>query len=847
MIKRIFALALITCVASIACAQLQSGSPWPKVHGNLQNTNEGLGAGVPTPYLEWAWGSSSDHCGPAVISADGTVYFSDTNNGIYSLVAVNSLTGATKWQTQLTGPIAGSPAIGSDGTIYVCSQQQFLAFTDTGPSARLKWSSFFINQLAGSPTIESNGDVVISDGGFLLGIQDSGSSGTVVWNAILGANIETSPAIGTDGSIYVGDDDDIFFAFDASGNELSNYQTSSTDAITQDSAIFPNGELLAVAGTALFYLSNPAALANNGTVSFGSVIGTPAVPSSSYYAPAAGFSGANDFIVNLPSQSWLYRAAGIAGSTSAVQATDGTLYFGSDELYSLTTDGSFNWSYPIEPNAPMAMDGNGTLYMPDTANGGFAAIGNPIPSFTLSSSSVFGGDNNPVVGTIQFAGSLTSQDIQGAQLSSSSSDVTFGSLTQVTGNTYQANFTTSAVTAPVTVTLGVSYLSSTTSATLTVNPVNLEQIRLEPTSEQGGQRAAVAFYLFAPAPAGGITVNVASSSTDAVFDSNTISIPHGAQAGNVLIHTLPVSSEEAINITGTYNGITLHRILTLEPAALTGIKVGPTTVLGGANSQLAVYLNGKAGATGDSVTLSSSSPDVTVPGSLSVASGATDANVTIQTAPVSSSEQVTLSATFGSTTLQTTINLTPAVLSGINVTKPGSVIGGFPTQLAVYLNGRAGVSGAFIIISSSSPDASVSDAFIYQGSGSTNVGVSTAPVDATEQITITATYGSVTLNTNLTLNPAALNAVQLQPAGVEGGNSSAFAVYLNGPAGPSGTVLTLSSNSSDATVPATVTIPAGATSANVHVLTVPVSAAEQVTISATLGGKTLTKQLTISP
>ena len=56
--------------------------------------------------------------------------------------------------------------------------------------------------------------------------------------------------------------------------------------------------------------------------------------------------------------------------------------------------------------------------------------------------------------------------------------------------------------------------------------------------------------------------------------------------------------------------------------------------------------------------------------------------------------------------------------------------------------------------------------------------------------------------------------IKLEPTTVVGGNNAAFAVYLNGPAGPGGTVVTLTSSSSNATSPATVTIPQGATDAN---------------------------------
>jgi photosystem II stability/assembly factor-like uncharacterized protein len=377
--------------------------------------------------------------------------------------------------------------------------------------------------------------------------------------------------------------------------------------------------------------------------------------------------------------------------------------------------------------------------------------------------------------------------------------------------------------------------------------VGLEQIRLQPTTMQGGQQGAVAFYLNTIARSGSVTVNVGSSSSDAVLGSSTITIPQGSQAGNTLIHTLPVDAAEQIKITGSYNGTTLYRYLTLEPATLSGIKVAPTTLEGGYSGALAVYLNGLAGPSGATVSLSSGSPDVTVQGSVMVNPGSNSANVTISTVAVSSPETVTLMATYGATTLNTTVTLNPPLLTGA-VLQNATVTGGNPTAIALYLNERAPTGGTTITLSSSSADATIAGtAVIAQGAASTNVVIHTAVVSATEPITITATYGSTTLNRTLTLNPAALTSVKLNPTSVTGGSKTVFSVYLNGPAGPGGTAVSLSSASGDATIIPSVTIPQGATFANVSVSTKAVGASEQVNISATVGATTVTAPLTINP
>ena len=90
----------------------------------------------------------------------------------------------------------------------------------------------------------------------------------------------------------------------------------------------------------------------------------------------------------------------------------------------------------------------------------------------------------------------------------------------------------------------------------------------------------------------------------------------------------------------------------------------------------------------------------------------------------------------------------------------------------------------------------------------------------------------------LTVNPIALSALSLWPFSVAGGVSTAYnKVTLTGPAGPSGVVVSLSSsNPAVASVPASVTVAAGAsTSPYFTITTSQVATATQVTITAAYG------------
>ncbi len=93
-----------------------------------------------------------------------------------------------------------------------------------------------------------------------------------------------------------------------------------------------------------------------------------------------------------------------------------------------------------------------------------------------------------------------------------------------------------------------------------------------------------------------------------------------------------------------------------------------------------------------------------------------------------------------------------------------------------------------------------------------------------------------------------LQSLTLNPTQVSGGSSSTGVVALSGAALSGGVVVALaSSNPSVASVPASVTVPQGATSANFTVTTTPVSVSTSVNISATYAGLTKTAPLTVLP
>ena len=188
----------------------------------------------------------------------------------------------------------------------------------------------------------------------------------------------------------------------------------------------------------------------------------------------------------------------------------------------------------------------------------------------------------------------------------------------------------------------------------------------------------------------------------------------------------------------------------------------------------------------------------------------------------------------------------PTALSSVSV-NPSSVTGGQSITGTVSISGPAPTGGASVSLSSASSAASVPPTVTVPANvTSVNFSVSTAAVGATTMGNITASFSGVTKTVNVTIQPAALMSLSLNPSMVSGGSTAVGKVTLTGPAPASGIVVTLtSSQSAKAKAPSKLIIPSGARSATFDVTTTSVSRKTVVTIAASFGGVTKSAALTL--
>ncbi len=265
-----------------------------------------------------------------------------------------------------------------------------------------------------------------------------------------------------------------------------------------------------------------------------------------------------------------------------------------------------------------------------------------------------------------------------------------------------------------------------------------------------------------------------------------------------------------------------------------------------------VEISAAAPSGGVVVTLASSSPSVlSVPASFSIASGLSG-SFEYSTGIVSAPTSVTVTATLGSSSASETVTVTPTVLQSVEP-DPGEVVGGSTDTVLPELNGPAPPGGVTVSLTSSNPSLAPvpATALIPAGSTSTPVSVTTGVVTATTTVTFTASWNGTTISGQLQLDPpppppppVTPTSVTFSPATVYGTGGSTGTVELSGPSPAGGTTVTLQIENDGfaleaAAVPASVTVPAGASSATFPVTTTPPADSDTpVTISAGIGSTT---------
>lgn len=282
-----------------------------------------------------------------------------------------------------------------------------------------------------------------------------------------------------------------------------------------------------------------------------------------------------------------------------------------------------------------------------------------------------------------------------------------------------------------------------------------------------------------------------------------------------------------------------------QPAPdLATLSLAPTQAWGGTHGTGTVTLTGPAPDGGAIVLLSSTSPYVSVPDSVTVPSGNSSATFDLEFGNVTSSTSATLVASLGSVSKSASITVKP-LLKALTLA-PSRVKGGQISTATVRLNGFAPGEGVEINVSTSGLAEADGTVFVPGGASSVTFPVETAGTSSNTNATVTVSFAGVSRSATLTILASGLQSVSVEPRTIVGGLACEGLVTLDAPAGESGAVVTLTATNG-VSVPTTVTIPQGERTAGFVGTTPTVKRATKVKIIAQMGRSRKQTALTLLP
>lgn len=191
---------------------------------------------------------------------------------------------------------------------------------------------------------------------------------------------------------------------------------------------------------------------------------------------------------------------------------------------------------------------------------------------------------------------------------------------------------------------------------------------LSPTSLIGGASSLGTVTLNTPAPAGGLSVAL-TSSTSAASVPVSVLVPAGQSSASFAIPTTSVAATTVANLSATLNGTTVGANLTINPAPApppsTGLQiaqftVNPSTLESGELADGKVVLSGKAPAGGVTISLTSANPGVlSVPVSVFIPAGEKRGEFKLTAGAVTAATPVVVTAILAGAPSKATVTVIP--------------------------------------------------------------------------------------------------------------------------------------------------------------------------------------------
>lgn len=334
---------------------LSPSAPWPLRGGCTTRagwsalpgpTNAVIAYSVALPV-----GDSSPALGPLGVAWVGT------KDG--DIVAITN-TGSVRWAHRTGGPIGSSPALdvdgnaivgSADGVLYAIAPEDAQGAGDAGvsdagvlhPPAKVVFK-LAVGPIASSPVIGGDGTIYVgTTEGALIAVPRSG--GAVSWRATTNDTRGSSPALGQDGTIYVGSVDRKLYALTATGD--TKWALDLGSPIHGSPAVGGDGSVYIGTSDGRLHAVDPAGAVRWTYAAGGAITGAPAVYAGAVYV---GSADAKLHAVSTEDGAgrWTYATSGAVATP--VIGEDGTIYVGSADgrVYAITPKGSLFYAVNVK-------------------------------------------------------------------------------------------------------------------------------------------------------------------------------------------------------------------------------------------------------------------------------------------------------------------------------------------------------------------------------------------------------------------------------------------------------------------------------------------------------------------
>jgi hypothetical protein len=214
-----------------------------------------------------------------------------------------------------------------------------------------------------------------------------------------------------------------------------------------------------------------------------------------------------------------------------------------------------------------------------------------------------------------------------------------------TAASFNITATTTAITSDTPVVISATRGPTTINRTVTVERTTLG-LDISPSTIPGGATATGTITLGAPAPVGGLVVNLSSNIPEAQVPP-TVTVLAGQTTASFNITTSNVTSTVTANITAQAGTLSASASLEIRPIGVTSIVFSPNVVRGGTSTSCTVTIEAPAPAGGATVALNASPGGIAIlPSNVVIGAGQTSITFTVQTRRVSRTVSTVVTATY---------------------------------------------------------------------------------------------------------------------------------------------------------------------------------------------------------